>query len=191
MRHLRKTAMSMMVWMTAASTLIGSTSHTVCQCPDGTVKLFCGGTASAESSCCCGAKCCSSKNGGSGCCCKPASSKQTGGKPSCCGKKSDKPTASEPSSNGCGKGARTAPNVAEGPTVGGTCCQKTLVQADGPSLSRPETKPTEGSPSDSLLFSLAPTGHFVLATIAEKTGWRVDHPPPPTDLITVLQHITI
>lgn len=181
MRLLRKSTMSMLVWMTAASTLMGSTPHTICRCPDGTLKLFCCGVTSHESPCCCGEKCCSSSKRGEGCCCKLASSaKQTGVKPSCCNKPTAKPAA-----------CRTASTASEGLMIGGTCCQMILVQPEAQSLSFRETKPVESSSESPTLFSPAVAGDVVQSAIPEKTGWRADRPPPPTDLITVLKHFTI
>src|SRR5438552_288534 len=73
MRRFRKMVTAILVWATAASSLIGSTPHIVCRCPDGTVKQFCSGQASPESSCCCNGHCCSSPSDGGGGCCKVGS----------------------------------------------------------------------------------------------------------------------
>src|ERR1051326_1258891 len=142
--------MALLVWATAASSLFGSTLHFTCRCPDGTVKPFCMGQGSFESSCCCNGKCCCSTSDGGGCCCKSSSSAWQGKKnsPFCCHQSKREPSSEAVAPrSGEDSAQKTVPDprslAAEILTITRTCCQKTLVQAEGQTLVRPLIKPIE------------------------------------------------
>ena len=191
MRRLRKTATALLVWVTAASALVASTPHFVCRCPDGTVKQFCFGSTSGDSPCCCGGgKCCSSSN--SSCCKKSASASKR--KSSC--QKQESKNGSEPgtccnpggTAKAAGRGVGTRP---EGLAIGRICCQKTLAQQVDRVLVRPEA---QSNTQNQMVVSVLPMedfGHIVALAVSGNTVWQVTRLPPPTDLVTLLQHLTI
>jgi hypothetical protein len=197
MRRVRKTVTAILVWVTAASSLIGSTPHFTCRCPDGTVKPFCTGQATPGSSCCCNGKgCCSTGGGDGGCCCKGKSSpgQQARDGHSCCQQSNtetpSKPAAGQPDESARKTGADPRSGSEERLAVSRSCCQKTLVKAEGRTLVRPETKPVE-----QVKFGLAapaPPGiGYVPSPLAWRDGWTVSSLPPPTDLVIAFQHFII
>lgn len=197
MRRLRKTATALLVWATAVSSLLGSTPHFTCRCPDGTIKPFCTGQAKPGSSCCCNGKCCCSTGSGEGgCCCKGKSSsgEQGSNGHSCC-QQSKTETPSKPSADQSDEsGRKTGPDFRSGTgedlVVSRACCQKTLVKAEGRTLVRPETKPTaQVQFSLALLPPLNTDYNPPLLPLAD--GWKVYRLPPPTDLVIALQHFII
>ena len=58
MRTIGRTALTGLVWLTAAMTLVAGLPHFDCRCPSGQVKPFCLATASKKTGCCCGGACC-------------------------------------------------------------------------------------------------------------------------------------
>lgn len=195
MRRLRQTATALVVWATAASTLLGSTPHFVCRCPDGTVKPFCSGKPSAGSSCCCGGTCCCSGNQGKkGSCCQSVQPRgPAGSRPSCCSHNGAAQSSGQsvPDTDGQKQGRPTDRAVGDGPAVSSTCCQKTLVSAEAPSVVPPETKaPEKGTPDVSLLdrMKVEHLGPTMTAGTAFREPYEL---PPPADLVTTLQRLTI
>src|SRR5438093_8553718 len=65
MGYWRKTALTGLVWLTAAAIALAGVPHFTCLCPDGRFKIFCLNISSNNSGCCCGGKCCSA---GKSCC---------------------------------------------------------------------------------------------------------------------------
>jgi hypothetical protein len=199
MRRLRKTCVAVLVWLTAASTLIANTPHFVCRCPNGQVKPFCLGSVSTESSCCCHGKCCSSSGSTEGGCCTakaPPEKQEKHG--SCCSRKSTRqngpqPVISSPASDTSPKVVhRSGGKRVEGPTVDRPGCQRTLAEREVAPLSQPETN-AKGSASHSLtLLAEAPPGDSIpVLTPVGQTAWAFYRLPPPTDLVTLLQRFTI
>lgn len=181
MRRLRRIAVVLMVWATAASTLLGSVPHVVCRCPNGKTKLFCVSLTSAKSgkSCCCGSSCCD-KKASDGCCCKAKPTKK-----SCCVKENAEETDSG------SKGTPVKEHLSKHGAAGGNCCQKTLVKTKVPVQNRSEVKVADcGCTSLILLANTAP-GFAVAPAAPPKSEWRVDWSPPPPDLVTSLQRLTI
>jgi hypothetical protein len=173
MLRLRKTAEVMMVWATAATTLLGSAPHYDCRCPDGSIKSFCFGS-SSESSCCCSGSCCSIKN-----CRNQTSGSKSATKPACCRKQS----------NSQGSSIASGSKPFDGITVGGTCCQKTPAQ--------PEMQPSVRA---NTIVDEAPTAVFLHLSAKEieshwnaapNRTWQFHSLPPPTDLVTTLHRLTI
>ena len=184
MRRLRKIAVACLVWATAASMLLGSTPHVICLCPNGQVKHFCGLSTFAKThkSCCCNGSCCS-PDGGKKRCCKPKPEQ----KPSCCAKKNSGAKPETITKDGAiAKGAANN-EVA----FRSACCQKTIEEAKIKVLSRAETKPKETGCSTLILLANADSDFIVVPMLAARRVWRVDWSPPPTDLITSLQRLTI
>jgi hypothetical protein len=197
MRRLRKTATALLVWATAVSSLIGSTPHFTCRCPDGTVKPFCSGQTTPGSSCCCNGKCCSTSDGAD-CCCKGKSSPRQEEKngPSCCHRSKtetpSKPAVSQPDEENAQKIGPDPRSGSEGRLViSRSCCQKSLVKAESRTLVRPETKPI-----GQVEFGLAPlpslnVGYCNPSPLALWDGWRIYRLPPPTDLVVAFHHFII
>jgi hypothetical protein len=196
MRRLRKTAMALLVWATAVSSLLGSIPHFTCRCPDGTLKEFCSGQATSESSCCCNGKCCCS-TGGAGSCCQGKSAPTQEGKtePSCCQasiteapSKSADGRPDEVNAQKIGPNPRSRPE--ECVLISRSCCQKTLAKAESRTLVRPETEPVK-----QVEFGLAPLAPLCVgynpSPLALRNGWSISRLPPPTDLVIAFQHFVI
>jgi hypothetical protein len=175
MRRVRNTVVTCLVWATAVSMLVASTPHFVCRCPNGDIKPFCLASTFTKSSCC-NVTCCSSESGGSN------SSKAKPGGKSCCARKNTFGNAPD-------KGNRTDDRNSS-PAFGKTCCQKVLVQSEGSSLNSSETKLTPSSPILDLSGATA-AENAVAPSILLLARWRFDRLPPPTDLVTTLQRLTI
>ena len=181
MRRLRKIAGVMMVWATAATTLLASTPHYDCRCPDGTIKRFCFSSASAESSCCCSGTVCGSKpSEGKSCCRKETSGSKSTTKPSCCCKPSKPQRTTVVSWNQPGNGI----------TVHGTCCQKTLAQPE----IQPSVRATTVVDETLALVFVLPSAKAIeyLSNVAPSRNiWQVHWLLPPADLVTTLQRLVI
>ena len=182
MRRCRKVSLIVLVCTTAACTLIATTPHFTCRCPDGRVKAFCWALWMTSAKCCCdGNSCCSTENSRAG-------SNPDGKEPSetCCGGKNED-TFPEPvhgDSGGQPQGPRQSlPENA----VSQSCCQKTLAQAEVFSLKHGELKIAEAAP--------APFIHVNLSCFSTATAcvsvWQACRMPPPTDLVVTLQHLVI
>ncbi len=183
MRRVRKFAVICVVWATAASTLLGSTPQVVCRCPNGQIKLLCAilNFKKSTTSCCCNGSCCESK--GKESCCKPKAEKER----CCCN-----PKIREHNDNDTRHDRlpmKGKPGKFE--AFDGTCCQKAVAKAKVPVLNRAETKATDGD-CNGLIMQAATESGFSVASIAPpRNGWRVHWLPPPTDLVTSLQRLTI
>jgi hypothetical protein len=53
MYYVRRALMHLLVWLTAAATLLAGTPHVQCRCPDGTFKPVCFAPVGMETCCCC------------------------------------------------------------------------------------------------------------------------------------------
>ena len=178
MRRLRKIAGVMMVWATAATTLLAGTPHYDCRCPDGSIKTFCFGSTSGESSCCCSGACSKAKNRKS-CCRKDSSGSRSAAKPACCCKQS-KPA---------GASVASAKMPLNEPVVRGSCCQKILVEPEIQSSVRASTIVDE-TPGVVAAVLLAAKIEY-LSDVALGRTWEVHWLPPPTDLVTALHRLNI
>jgi hypothetical protein len=170
MYQLRRLSLAVLVWLTAAMTLVASTPHFSCRCPDGRVKPFCFGLPSKKAMCCCNGSCCAPDvECGKTCC-----SNQNAPARSCC---------CQHTGQGHAKSANT------GTFARAACCTKTLVPQESRSLSRPESKVAKDLSFGALLTAEAkPRQSFVTAI----HRLRQDHErPPPTDLVVTLQHFLI
>ena|SRR5947209_17851439 len=91
-----------LIWLTTAMTLIASTPHVYCQCPNGNVKPFCLSMFGAGTGCCCNDDCCSTASG-SKCCCHSKTQVTTHAKKSsCCSQTRDE--GSQPTARGATPG---------------------------------------------------------------------------------------
>jgi integrase len=181
MRRLRRTAGVLIVWATAATTLLASTPHYDCRCPDGTIKRFCFSSTTSESSCCCSGTGCGSKsNDAKSCCRKGASSSKSTTKLSCCCKPSKPQHTSVVAGN----------QPVNGLTVRGTCCQKTLAQSEIQSSVRATTIVDE-TPSLVFVLHSAEGIEYLSNAAPSRTIWQVHWLPPPTDLVTILHRLVI
>ena len=159
-------------WLTAAMTLVSGIPHFACRCPDGDFKPFCIGTVSATSGCCCNSNCCSSADGS---CCRAQSqiaADQVQAQ-SCCRHQSRQ------SSNSPGK---------QQAIKAGSCAKAPA--SSGARIS--QSKTILGKELTAQAFS-APQYVIVLGlqTMTGHSSWQSHQLPPPTDLVTTLQHLLI
>jgi hypothetical protein len=181
MRRLRKIAGVMIVWATAATTLLASTPHYDCRCPDGTIKRFCFNSTTSESPCCCsGTNCGSNSNDAKSCCRKKTPSRQSTTKPSCCCKQSKAQNNSVVAGN----------PPATGVIVRGTCCQKTLAESEIQSSVRASATVDE-TPSLVFVLHSAEGIEYLSNAASSRSIWQVHWLPPPTDLVTILHRLVI
>ncbi len=172
MRHVRKTGLTLLVGLTAVSTLIAGTPHFSCRCPNGQVKLFCLSAPSQASGCCCGAACCAVPNESTEQSSEPCDSTAEPARCCCCAHKS---TQQEHKSS--------EPPV----SVQRTGCVRTFVQA--------EQSVSESKVVDLGSFDWAPLLTLHVCTVPNleraSTGWQAERGPPPPDLVTVLRRLLI
>ena len=175
MRPLRKMILTVVLGMTAMSTLIAGMPHSVCRCPNGQIKLFC--LSSLFSGQCCNGSCCSRETVRGNC-------SQVGERSSelpqtsltCCH------CRHQPAAGTTGQGIQ--------PSSGG--CQKTMVA--GQSVCERPTKSiaNENMTSGKILFiSHISTAFTSQATMHHALARYRCGSPPPTDLIVLHQHFVI
>jgi hypothetical protein len=170
MRRLQKLVVASLVWATATSMLMASTPFVVCRCPNGEIKPFCFASTFTKSSCC------------NDTCCSEGSDRRCSSAKSCCGEKN---------TQGNDQGERNPKDSDGGPAFVKTCCQKTVVQVNSSPLDRPDTKLTQASPECANLLTGMVSENQAKPSVPRAAAWRVDRLPPPTDLITSLQRLTI
>lgn len=168
------------IWLTAIMTLVAGTPHFDCRCPNGNVKPFCLALPTGKTGCCCDGSCCAALPGDDGERLAPCDSPSTtAAKETCCCCKPHQANAKGES------GAKDA-------RLGKAGCQKTLAQT--------VVAVSESFVKDSVQALAA---HLVAPALAPVRGqdgfgsceYLTDYPshrrPPPTDLVTVLQHFLI
>ncbi|SRR5579885_1284667 len=184
MRWLRRTSVSLLVWLAAAMTVVAGVPHASCRCPDGRIKPFCSGSTAKKGGCCCDGECCCGK-AGTACCCKKSDSEPQGAPASCCGQQD------EPAGSCHGHHDQPAPNApaTAQPSLTGSCCTITLAQPEASTFLSPERVVVKDVTLGALLaVRLAPLG----AAPTEPWSFRHEHQrPPPTDLVTTLQRLLI
>lgn len=158
------------VWLTALLTLVSGIPHVQCRCPSGRLKPFCLSfpfRSGASASCCCAAG-----GSSSGSCCLAPDSPPAGETvPTCC-------------NHAHGRRAR------EGSRAGASCCSRTLASPGEFTPSPSVTRPTAEPGWVAALPSLGPAG--VLPHERGLLSWQAHLlAPPPADLVTVLQRLTI
>jgi hypothetical protein len=188
MRYLRKTVLTFLVWATAASTLVSSTPHYVCRCPNGQVKEFCFGVVSKKSTCCCSGQSCCAKSNKESCCQGGRTSDAKGKKPCCGGLTTNGDTVGD---NGPAAQQTMETNPKSGQaTISRTCCHRTVAQPDGQPVIRPEAKDDKSFQVSALAHALPAAEPGIQSLAAAKTVLQVCA-PPPTDFVIVLQRLTI
>jgi hypothetical protein len=165
------------IWLTAIMTLFAGTPHFVCSCPNGRIKPFCLTFSSGKTGCCDGVCCSASQEGEEKGPAAHASLPAAGINKNCC----------------CCKGHQE--NAKDQPRtdaqLGNERCRRTFVEGivaiPAPSVETPVKDLTAH------LFVLAPE-----TTKAQEGFGACDcsfanhcHWPPPTDLVTLLQHFLI
>jgi hypothetical protein len=181
MHRLCKISGALVVWATAATTLLAGTPHFDCRCPDGSIKRFCFGPASGEWSCCFNGKGCGAKsNEIKSCCRKGRSGSQATVKPSCCSKQNKRERSS----------VTPRKQPVDGLTLRGAGCQKTLAAPEFQSSVRPTTTLDE-TPALSFVLSSAAALEYLSNGATSRTAWQVHWLPPPTDLVTNLRRLVI
>jgi hypothetical protein len=191
MKRLRKTCLTVLVWLTAASTLVAGTPHFVCACGDEPSTKRASPSAEESQVCCC-CKGCSTEgkvdsDSGSGHssearCCVQNKGQQSQGKLA-----NGSPTDHSNSKATKELGSRLPPDFKA--DHGG--CQKKLAQTKALSLTGYQKKATEelAFPVPLLLKiavddSCPPLG-------SGQSSWAGSRFPPPADLVTLLQRFTI
>jgi hypothetical protein len=166
------------VWLTAAMTLVAGLPHYSGLCPDGTLRLFCPAGASNPIGCCCGGSCCSPA-GGSG---------ARGGQesaPSCCGSTTEKSCCSAHGTlKPVGSSQRIQAHL--------SCCTRTLTTAQISALPRGSGSASQQETSHSVVFASPPDSFaLLLAPSPAAKAWQIKSVPPPTDLVTLHQHLIL
>lgn len=185
MRQLQYITTVLIVWTTAASTLLASVPHFVCRCPDGSIKHFCFGTGPGEtSSCCTGQSCCGKK--GSDALKENSSGEHGKPKPYCCSQQTRTPKKPTPVA-----ARNTESNPVSGPVFKSAGCQKTLEQSEVQPLPRMNTDTGEIHITD--LNCLPEMDSPIPAASAPSVSgiWQIRGLPPPTDFVTTLHRLTI
>lgn len=185
MRRLQNITTVLIVWTTAASTLLASVPHFVCRCPDGSIKHFCFGMQYGEtSSCCTGQSCCSKKHSGG----QKENSSGEHGKPkaSCCSPQTTTPKKPTPVA-----ARNTESNPVSGPVFKSAGCQKTLEKSEAQPLPRMSTD--TGEIHITALNCLPEMGSSIpVASAPSVSGiWQIHGLPPPTDFVATLHRLTI
>jgi hypothetical protein len=176
MHRLRRLALSLFVWLTAAMTLVAGTPHFNCRCPNGQVKLFCFGLTSKTTACCCNGGCCAKEEEDGKTCC----SSQTDVAPSCCccSNRHARRATAELESKGISTGAaRTG------------CCTKTLAAQEPRSVTSPEKKPAKAAVFGLHVASVVTPARGLFGTF--QLPPHEHQRPPPTNLVISLQHFLI
>jgi hypothetical protein len=159
------------VLLTALLTLVAGLPHVRCRCPSGRVIPFCLGSLFHGATGCCAAESPSSPDG----CCASANGAETDpGAPSCC----------------CHASAAWAEEAASEARLAAGHCTKSLTAADD--LATASRHPGSAPASDS--FDLLPPAGILAAALQDREPpSRQGHSlaPPPTDLVTALQRLTI
>jgi len=159
--------------------LVAGVPHFDCRCPNGHVKPYCLALRSGKTGCCCDGSCCptSSRDGEKAVSAHTSPSATTAKKTCCCCKDHREGTGSE---------SRTGTGFEK------AGCQKTLAEAavavPGPSVNE--------SVQDLTAHLFIPTSepalsHYGFAACDCLLANHYHWPPPPTDLVTVLQHFLI
>jgi hypothetical protein len=188
-RLARRTALVVLIWLTAASTLVAGLPHFDCVCPDGHRKSLCLGFAVGETGCCCGGACCSSQGPEDAVAVEP----ESGG--SCCchggqGNREDTPPRSAPRpARPCG----AIPYQADhGLQLTSPSCVRTVVPADE---AAPPAVDHSGPGFPAVQPFALPAPHPALAVsspaLSWNGSWRLSHAPPPSDLVITFLHLVI
>jgi hypothetical protein len=172
MKSARKIALTSLVWLTAAMTLVAGSPHFACLCPNGQVKRVCTGSLSRSTGCCCGGDCCGLKKS----CCNAISSDARSNKSTCCDPHESKQIL----------GAASCKVAIES-----NCCSKSLAQSQFFAVSNSKSSNVKEISAPSLLALGAVLVRSASTTERCQISWQDHRIPPPTDLTISLQHLTI
>lgn len=179
MRFLRKICWMLLVWTTAASTLLAGTPHMVCRCADGN------GTRQmpipVTAACCCTGRCALPPAEG-----KLPETKKTK-KPSCC----QRYQHAQKNKDGFEATAVKGNELPTGPALKPNGCHKELGKVDRGILANQDgANLIHCNPS--LVYSFSwETGEVGAVLGVVRFSREECQRPPPSDLITVFQHLTI
>ena len=167
-----KTVWVVNVWLMALLTLFAGSPRIQCRCPDGRVKLFCLSSFFPA--------------GVSGCCC---TSTQPASRPPCC-PAPDGPPAAVEECPCCAHTRECQHGMASDHTsrIDPIGCTKTLTQTRDPAAIPPGMEPDDNSTA---VLRMSDTSVIFQQRDALSSRRDLLPDPPPTDLITVLQRLTI
>ncbi len=192
MRSRRSTALALLIWLTAASTLFAGLPRFDCLCPGGERRSFGLPIVSDEAEGCCGGPCCSA--GSHGPCCTAAATPAVEEQPEhdCCHAPPEQPpqaAASEDDSEGA---TGSTDRAADESAFSSPRCARTLAQPDTFAAA------VQRSTNDANPGPIPVVGHsegWWLPPLPDAApawpAWQVNRVPPPTDLVITLQHLTI
>lgn len=168
------------IWLTAIMTLVAGTPHFDCRCPNGNVKPFCLALLTGKTGCCCEGSCCAALPGDDGeglaTCDSPFA---TAAKETCCCCQARQANAKGESGAGDAR-------------LGKSGCQKTLAQAAVAVAESPVKDTVQALAAHPVAPVLAPvSGQDRFGPCDHLTDYPSHRRPPPTDLVTVLQHFLI
>ena len=174
MRRLGKLISLGLAWAAVGLTMFAGVPHFICRCANGNVKPFCLGIC-GDAGCCCGTDaCCSSadtaprhRNG-------MASHQDKTQRKSCCG-------------------GHAPCTLTDCPSVGGTCCVRTMQHSDAPTLTSPSRADQIDPSGRAILPGQTPPAPRPMLS---RSGWfltgYVSHSlSPPPDLLAFLGHLLI
>ncbi len=163
-----RTAWVAHVWLTAVMTLVAGLPHFDCWCPNGQLKPFCLGHPAAASGCCCG-----------GGCCRRAGDTPPGRRAkerSCCGRR-HRPG---------GRNTLTARAEVRHPG-----CSKALARSEVCTPPRVKAAVEQDRTVAALLPPALDGASSLVPRADARASWQVHLLAPPTDLVTLLQHLLI
>ncbi len=169
MHRLRKLSLTLLVWLTAAMTVVAGTHHLTCTCPDGRANSDRVASTEKKTGCCCCGRCC-------------GHAAESG--------INTHPGRHLPRKTCCGDHAKKAVRSAQADRlVRSSCCTKVPASSDPavPSAS-------DGGLPKSVTFGLptaagaSPSRHAARVGRCRRQGHER---PPPTDRVIVLQHFLI
>lgn len=182
MADAKKIGLLVVLSLTAAMTLVAGAPHFTCRCPNGQVRLFCFGrlfTAwrpddSRVSNCCCGGGCCVGTTGA--CCCNsPAGSE--GEEAFCCSQDGNE-QVEERSTNSAAQFTHT-------------CCTKTLAQLPTIGVGNSKVIASEDLTLATFISLAGPLSLTGTDASHCSLSWQDHCIPPPTDLVSSFQLLTI
>jgi hypothetical protein len=191
MRRLRKTVVILLVWATAASTLLAGLPHLECGCPAARGNPNKSGTSAAGKTCCCGGSCFSaSESNKSG-----TSGHRPNKRHSCCGGGAQEQgqAGSEGRSTPDKDKVRNHEHRKSGRQDRGNSngCPKRLVTPQQQAWATVETKGQQNLTVNLFVVALSPLAFSAPDIVPFPHVWEVSRQPPPTDLVTLLQRLTI
>lgn len=165
-RHVRQLYLTLLVWSTSFTTLLATSPHLDCICPDGSKKPFCLRFVLGESMCCVTP------------CCEPATEAK------CC--KCQKNKAPEVVKSDFAKGKAGKPAIHK------ANCEKNLAVSEVVGVQDHSVSHVQSLISF-VLDSILPIPEAAVIPLSHSSlGWDdIDSSPPPNDLVVLFQHYLI